>query len=248
MFPNRFVYLFMFMLTAALWPDGNLYAQSKTKDKDGKPVKDTVVVYKEEEGKKKPAYLGNLNSNMKEKVIVIRPNDTMPKPTYKDTVIVLKKAMSKEEMAKREEERIKKILKNNNYCTCVKMDIEVGNVLQNETYLNYKFVFKNTCKIDVWVSSKHFRYKPYTSANKPVKVLRKLSFVQRYDYPDFVKIAPDETYTFSYGDDAFFEYDLKKGYTYKFIFEHRNFGDRNKMAPAKTYLCNQKRTQFITIK
>ncbi len=81
-----------------------------------------------------------------------------------------------------------------------------------------------------------------------MKVLRKLSFVKRYDHPDFVKIAPGETYTFDYADDAFFEYDLQKGETYKFVFEHRNFGERSKLSPEKTYLCGQKRVQMITVK
>ena len=57
-----------------------------------------------------------------------------------------------------------------------------------------------------------------------------------------------KTYTFTYGDDAFFEYDLKKGQAYKFIFEHRNFGDKSKQEPRKTYLCGQKRSHLVMVK
>lgn len=248
MFPNRLLYLFVLLLAAVLWPADELLAQTNKGTANKKPSKDTVVVYREAPDAKKKTYVGDMKSNMREKVIVLRPNDTLPKPTYKDTVIVLKKGLSKEEIAEREKKKMQELMKKNNYCTCVKMDIDVDNVLQYQTYLNYKFIFKNDCKIDVWVSSQHFRFTPYNGFNKPVKVLRKLSFAERYNHPDFVKLAPGESYTFDYGDDAFFEYDLKKGQTYKFIFEHRNFGDRSKMAPMKTYLCSQKRTQLITVK
>ena len=211
---------------------------------------DTVIIYKKEEEKKAPAYNAVSNSSMRKKVIVLRPSDTAEKPkvTYKDTTFTVKRSLTGAPKPMSEKEKVIEIMKNNDFCKCVKMDIDVSPMLQYETYLNYSFVFKNNCKIDVWVSSKHFRFTPYNSFNKPVKVIRQLSFVQRYDHPDFVKIMPGETYTFKYGDDAFFEYDLRKGQSYKFIFEHRNFGIRSKMAPEKTYLCGQKRTQLITVK
>lgn len=228
-----------------LWHGAGAYAQQKKPaTKESKP--DTVFVTEKPKPKPKPDY----SADMKETVIVIYPNDTAPKPkvTYKDTVIIIKKGLTKEQLAELEKEKAAEIMKSNNFCQCVKMDIDVRPVLQLETYLTYKFVFKNTCKIDVWVSSKHFRFTPYNAFDKPVKVLRKLSFVKRYDHPDFVKIAPGETYTFDYADDAFFEYDLQKGETYKFVFEHRNFGERSKLSPEKTYLCGQKRVQMITVK
>ncbi len=240
------LFICLIVLPAILW-QGSAFAQTKTKGK-AKAPSDTVYIFKKETDKPKPKF--DPSSNMREKVIVIYPNDTLPKPKPRavDTVIILKKGLTKAELAEKEKQKVIQVLKNNNYCTCVKMDIKVDPTLQNETYLNYAFIFKNDCKIDAWVSSRHFRFTPYNSFDKPVKVLRKLSFVKRFDYPDFVKIAPGETFTFSYSDDAFFEYELDKGRSYKFVFEHRNFGDRNKKAPEKTYLCGQKRTQLITIK
>lgn len=224
------------------------YGQSKKKPKKEDTPKDTVVIYKKANEGKKPAYIGGLGSSMKEKVTVIRPSDsTRKKPRIGDTIVIVKKGIKKS-IAERKEEEAKQIMKNNNYCRCVKMDIDVSTVLQYETYLNYKFIFKNNCAIDVWVSSKHFRFVPYNSFGRKAKVIRELSFVQRYDHPAFVKLEPGESYTFNYGDDAFFEYELQKGQTYKFVFEHRNFGDRSKMAPEKTYLCHQERAQLITIK
>lgn len=246
MFGGRFLYLFATIACAILWPDNVLYAQSKKKQAEP-PRPDTVFVT---EQKEKPTPKPDYSADMKETVIVIYPNDTAPKPkaTYKDTVIILKKGLTKEQITAREKEKNAELMKANNFCQCVKMDIEVRPVLQMETYLTYNFIFKNNCKIDIWVSSKHFRFTPYNAFDKPVKVLRKVNFVKRYDHPDFVKIAPGESYTFNYADDAFFEYDLQKGETYKFVFEHRNFGEKSKIAPEKTYLCGQKRVQMITVK
>jgi len=237
--------VFLLVLSAMLWHSKAVYAQKKDKKQ---PASDTVLIYQKETKPPKPAF--DPSSNMREKVIVITPSDTLPKPKPRliDTVIILKKGLTKAELAEKEKQKAVEVLKNNNYCTCVKMDIKAPTVLERETYLNYEFIFKNDCKIDVWISSKHFRFTPYNSFDKPVKVLRKLSFVKRFDIPDFVKIEPGENYTFKYSDDAFFEYDLNKGQSYKFIFEHRNFGDRAKKAPEKTYLCGQKRTQLITVK
>ncbi|MCB0696467.1 MAG: hypothetical protein KDC07_03835, partial [Chitinophagaceae bacterium] len=206
-------------------------------------------VYKKEEVEQvRPHY--DPASSMREKVIVIYPSDTAPKPKPRriDTVIILKKGLTKEQIAEREKDKAVEVLKNNNYFSFMKMDIKVATTLDYATYLSYDFIFKNDCKIDVFVSSKHFRFTPFHTSGKPVKVLRKLSFVKRFDHPDFVKLAPGETYTFNYSDDAFFEYDLKRGQSYKFVFEHRNFGERSKTSPEKTYLCGQQRTQLITIK
>ncbi len=242
---GRLFYLFFLLICAILWQDTTVLAQvKKAPPKAAKP--DTLFVIEKPKDKAKVDY----SADMKETVIIIYPNDTAPKPkiTYKDTVIIVKKGLTKEQLAEREKDKAAEVMKTNNFCQCIKMDIDVRPVLQLETYLTYKFVFKNTCKIDVWVSSKHFRFTPYNAFDKPVRVLRKLSFVKRYDHPDFVKIAPGETYIFSYADDAFFEYDLQKEQTYKFVFEHRNFGERSKMSPEKTYLCGQKRVQMITVK
>jgi len=228
------------------------HAQTKKKSsppQDAPKRADTVYIEKKAEPAR-PQHQYNPATDMKETVIEIYLNDTAPKPkpTYRDTVIILKKGLTKEELAAKQKVKIVEIQKNNNYCQCVKMDIKVAPVLQYETYLNYDFVFRKNCKIDIGISSNHFRFTPYNAFDKPVKVLRKLSFVKRFGHPDFVKLEPGETYTFNYSDDAFFEYDLQKGQSYKFLFEHRNFGDRTKYAPEKTYLCGQKRTQVILVK
>lgn len=229
------------------------HVQAQTKPvKKPASKKESPIIYKDEtkvDTPVTPAY--NPRSDMKETVIIIKRTDTTaPKyvPTYKDTVIILKKGLSKEKLAEIKKAAAAEEMRGNNYCNCVKMDIKVAPVLEYETYLSYDFIFKNECKVDVWVSSKHFRFVPYHASGAPVKVLRKLSFVQRYGHPDFVKILPGETYTFSYSDDPFFEYDLKKGGSYRFSFEHRNFGDKARQAPDKTYFCGQKRTQLIDIK
>lgn len=254
---SQLLLLSFFVLLTVLVQSSAVCAQSKSKSKSNKieqPKKstDTVFIHQTEHPKPKSQY--DPSSGMREKVIVIYPNDTIPKPKPRriDTVIILKKGLTKEQLAARkaarEKAEVTDVLKNNRFCSCVKMDVKAPTQLQNETYLSYDFIFRNDCKIDVWVSSKHFRFTPYYSSGNPVRVLRKLSFVKRFDHPDFVKIEPGETYTFNYSDDAFFEYELKRGQSYNFVFEHRNFGDRSKHSPEKTYLCGQKRTQLITVK
>lgn len=257
MYPFR-LFVFLFCTCGVLLCTDDVVFAQKGKKKPVQETKkgpaastDTVIIYKKELPEEKPSYISAPSSSMRSNVTIIRPSDTVdkPKPLYKDTVYRIKKPRpAGVPKPLTEEEKIVEINKHNNFCACVQMDIKTSTILQYETYLDYTFIFKNNCKIDVWVSSKHFRFTPYNTFNKPVKVLRKLSFVQRYDHPAFVKIEPGETYSFHYGDDAFFEYDLRKGETYKFIFEHRNFGVRSKIAPEKTYLCGQKRVQMITVK
>lgn len=211
--------------------------------------KDTLIIFEKagEEDDKNHV----VSPLFEKKVTIIKVSDTGSKskkrPTYKDTVIVIRKGLTKDQLKAKEEARIRDIMKKNNFCECVKMDVEAPNVLKQETYLNYELIFKNNCKVDVWVSTRHFRYRPVTSSGKPVKVLRKLSFVQKFGQPDFVKIAPGEGYTFKMSDDVFFEFDLKKGQAYRFYFEHRNLGERSKQAPEKTYLCNQQKNKLIVI-
>lgn len=243
----------IFLLCLMLWGNASVFAQTKSKTLNKKheiDTPDTTYIIVEEKKATPPPAAYNPQADMKETVIIIKRPDTVqrPIPTYKDTVIILKKGPGKEKMAAMQKAKAAEEFKGNNYCNCIRMDIKAPSDLLFESYINYSFIFKNDCKIDVWISSKHFRFTPLNSFDAPVKVLRKLSFVQRYDHPDFVKVEPGETYTFSYADDAFFEYDLKKGQNYKFVFEHRNFGDKSKMAPDKTYLCGQKRVQVITIK
>lgn len=233
---------------------GDIHAQTrktvtKPSPKDGKQA-DTVILYEKTDEQQAPKSYATPLSQMKEEVIVIKLNDSVKKekPQYKDTVIVLKKGKSKEELAREAAKKEVQVLRNTKMCDCVKMDIDVPSVLQYETYLTYSFIFKNNCKTDVWVSSKHFKYSPLNAFGKPVKVKRKLAFVQRYDFPDFVKIMPGESYTFTFSDDVFFEYDMNKGQAYKIIFTHSNFSTKSKMAPKKTYLCGERRVQMVEVR
>ena len=206
--------------------NANAFAQTKKSIKKTDKPDTTIIFETAKPDTVKPEY--DYSADMKETVIIIKKKDTSKVtpviPTYKDTVIVIKNTYTAEQLKAIKKARAEEVAKKNNYCNCISMDIKVPSVLEYQTYLTYEFVFKNSCDIDVWISSKHFRFTPLTSMGTPVKVLRKLSFVQRYGHPDFVKIMPGETYTFNYSDDAFFEYDLNKGQNYKFVFEHRNFG------------------------
>lgn len=217
--------------------------------KDNKQA-DTVIHYEKDKPETETKSYATPLSQMKEEVIVIKLNDSTKstKPAYKDTVIVVKKGKSKEELAREAAKKEVQVLRNTKMCDCVKMDIDVPSVLQYETYLTYSFIFKNNCKTDIWVSSKHFKYTPLNAFGKPVKVKRKLAFVQRYDFPDFVKIMPGESYTFTFSDDVFFEYDMDKGQAYKIIFTHANFSSKSKMAPKKTYLCGERRVQMVEVR
>lgn len=194
---------------------------------------------------------------MRSKVRVIKPSDTVKKEPIKvigkirpiDTAIVIKKGKTPEEI-RREEARLAKseIQRNPAFCNCVEMSVYAADTLVAPNYLTYIFTLKNNCKIPVWVSTKHFRFVPHNYFGHKVRMIRKLGFVVRHDYQDFEQIAPGEQQSFKYSDDAFYEYAITRGNTYKFQFLHYNTRARYKNDPRKTFLCVKKEEVTIYVK
>lgn len=179
----------------------------------------------------------------------IRPVKPPPITRPIDTVIVIKKGKTPAQLKEEQDKRAKAvILRDPAFCQCVQMSIEVADTLGYNTYINYKFIFKNTCPEPVWVSTKHFRFVPLNAFGKPVRVIRKLGFVVRHDYPDFVQLLPNEEQAFKYADDAFFEYALDRANFYKFQFMYTNTQDSYKKDPKHTFRCYKKQEVGIFIK
>ncbi len=219
-----------------------------------KSKKDTVTVIRKNTTSQRAAIP---QAEMRKKVRVIRPGDTIKKPEIKeigeirpiDTVIIVKEGKTPEEIQK-EQARLAKatIRRDPAFCECVEVDVQVADTLKKPNYLTYTFVVKNNCKIDVWLSTKHFRFIPHDYFGHRVKVIRKLGFVVRHDYPDFVKLSKGEERSFRFSDDAFYEFDIARGNFYKFQFVHNNTRERYKNDPRKTFLCIKKKEAMIYVR
>lgn len=140
------------------------------------------------------------------------------------------------------------IVMDTGYCACVQLTVKAQDSMAIGDYLSYTFTFKNTCKSVAYIHSASFRFVPFSFFGQKVRVLRKAEFTKRFDLPEFVAISPNETYTFKFADDAFFEYDLKRGEQYKFSFIHNNINQKYRGAPEKTYLCVKFVDKMIFVK
>lgn len=204
-----------------------------------------TVIYVDEDQPAQPQQpaLNSSNTMVEETVIILDSGKKKPIVPVRDTVIIIKKGKKADELAEKHD--IKKAVLVKGECDCMQMELEVAETLQYEQYLNYGFKFTNKCKNAVWVSSKHFRFVPFNAFGERVKVIRKMSFVKRFDYPAFVKIEPEETFTFQYGDDPFFEYKLDKGGSYKFVFVYGNNKEKHK--GGTTLMCTKTGEKMIMI-
>lgn len=99
----------------------------------------------------------------------------------------------------------------------------------------------------VWVNSACFNFNVSLPDGAPVRVLHKLQFVKQYRYPEFVPLSPGEEYSFDFGDDPFFQYDLHSNWRYKFNFTYYNTSYKRKGAANNTYLCTEFRDKTIVI-
>lgn len=203
--------------------------------------KDSVRIIYEDGSKKPPQPPPPVVARKIDTTIVIKPGR---KPTPKDTIIVT------------DEETVKKdgstkgvsVIKDNGLCQCVSFAIKAPDTLAYEDYINYTFILKNNCKETVWIHSGSFRFSVANFFGYPVKVIRKLDYVKRFDLPEYVKLLPGEEYEYRFADDAFFQYDISKGAQYKFSFIYNNTSNKYRAAPNKTYLCIQLKDKMIYVK
>jgi len=245
------------------------YAQKKTHSgkkapavqKDTAVKQDTVIVHRADDSRRPPQAQEGAVMRTVERVIVIDRATGKPKvpDTNRvirpiDTVIVLK-GYKKKEAVKQEDEdapagkpgTTPKVVRVNENCGCVALSLKASDTLRPDDYVNYQFLFKNNCKESVWISSSAFSFLVFLKNGTPARQLRKLNYTRQYNYPDFVELKPAEEFTFMFGDDAFYQYDLHRGWEYKFTFAYYN-NLKYRGAPAKTYMCSQFRDKMIFIK
>lgn len=267
---RRFSSFLLVLLFAALGCGIEAFAQKKTTQKKPPvhPAKetakkpDTIIVIKEEN--KPPPPATDIVMRKVETVIVIdratgkpKVKDSIKAKTLRpvDTVIILKGYKKKGEETEADEDDGKpaakdgtlRVVKVNENCECVALNMKASDTLRPDDYVNYQFLFKNNCKESVWISSSAFSFLVFLKNGTPAKMLRKLDYVKQYNYPDFVQLKPGEEFTFMFGDDAFYQYDLHQGWEYKFTFTYYN-NMKYRKAPAKTYMCSQFKDKMIFIK
>ena len=100
-------------------------------------------------------------------------------------------------------------------CDCIKVKVGSTDTIAKNTYLGYKFSIKNTCKSSVWLNTGYFGYRILNLNGTPTKRLRELTFVKRYQYPEFVLIAPNAEYELKFADDPFFEFKMERRTRYQ---------------------------------
>lgn len=238
------------------------------------PKKDTVEIIYEtvpaKQAKKQENDKGSLLS-VKEEVITIPKKDTNRRKNVQivyDTVKYVKKPKPDENQqgaedkvkaptapavadnkTGKETKEVKETEKpKEGLCGCVSLAIKAQETINYEDYINYTFTFKNNCKTEVYVYSYAFRFTVTDYFGKPVKRLRRIDFVKRFDHSEYERIDPGETYEYRFADDPFFEYELMRGSQYRFAFMHSNATNKSKIAPGKTYLCNEYKEQVVTVK
>jgi hypothetical protein len=239
-----------------------------TDDKKGKPSTpqpvlatkrvDTIIYIDPKTGKPmeaKPQPKPAVTNTRKPDTIIYVDNSKKPAPPpatpYRpiDTVIVIRNGTQKKEVLKNmPKEDIVKVEIVNEYCGCVKLDVTAQDTVRFQDYVNYSFSFKNNCKEKIYINSGSFGFVVATPQGVPLRTLRKLQFTKQYKYPDFVEVRPGEEYTFQFGDDPFFQYDLRQGWKYKFSFTYYNTTRKYNPSPRHTYLCNEFREKMIVIK
>ncbi len=124
-------------------------------------------------------------------------------------------------------------------CNCIKFKITATDTLRQNTYLNYSVSVKNTCPYKVWVNTTFFGYTLYNQNGTPAKRIRELTFVKRYQYPEYVLIAPSAEYDFKFADDAFFEFKLERHTRYIVGLKYINKKARKTTGKHPNFLCSK---------
>ncbi|MBS1771361.1 MAG: hypothetical protein JST82_00785 [Bacteroidetes bacterium] len=148
-------------------------------------------------------------------------------------------------------------LKSEGTCKCVKMELKAQDTIGYNDYVNYQFIFTNTCKQMVYIHSGSFRYSVADYFGHPIKRIRTVDFVKRFDYPEYVRVSPGETFEFRFADDPFFEFDMHKGMQYKFNFMYNSNAinrssdgkkGRTSASPAGLHTCMEAREHMVSVK
>jgi hypothetical protein len=132
-------------------------------------------------------------------------------------------------------------------CDCIKFRIGATDTLKTGNYLNYSVSVKNTCTYKTWINTSFFGYTLYNQNGTPVKRLRELTFVKRYQYPEYVLLAPNAEYEFKFADDAFYEFKLDHHTRYIVGLKYINKKAKNNSGKHVNFLCSKelKRTVYV---
>ena len=162
----------------------------------------------------------------------------------KDTVVY----MGKDKRTSVEAPKKITVVKEEGSCKCVEMKLKAQDSVGYEDYVNYTFIFTNNCKDLVYVHSGSFRFSVANIFGHAVKRIRKVDFIKRFDYPEFVPLSPGETYEFRFADDPFFEFAMDRGQEYKFTFMYSNPSHKHRTQPSKTHLCTEMRDHNVYVR
>lgn len=246
----RFFRKILLFATVIAIGHGNIcLAQKKHRREEEKPTKnsagDTVSPKYKIIDETKPQS-GTLVPMYKEKVITIEKADK--KKSFKDLPIIYDTIHAKPKRVLGQETIIddrktivigdknkqvadtatREVVIENARCKCILMSMKVQDTINFEDYINYSFIFENKCKEQVWIHSGSFRFLVNDVFGHAVTRIRKIDFVKRYDYPEYVKLSPGETFEFNFADDPFFEYKMNRSQEYKFNFLYSNTGTQVK--------------------
>lgn len=191
---------------------------------------------------------------------VAAPPATAPITTYKDTAIVVRKARKTPDtedtlvikddnsIVKNPKGKSKEVAVDVQYCACVELVVKAQDTISFENYVNYSFSFKNKCRDNVFINSGSFSFMVMNSFGGRITELRKMDYAKRFEFPDFVKVAPGEQFEFRLADDPFFQFEMSKNTNYRFRFMYNNTSNKYRAAPAKTYLCIKMAEKEIYVK
>lgn len=254
------------VLIVAICAYSTPYSYAQTKKKASTPkqkeaektarLADTIIIIDDKTGKpaKPQVEVGKTPVRKADTIIYVDNKPAKPPipttiPRRIDTVIVISNGKQKKELLKDlPKTDIVKVIKVNQLCECVNMDVTSQDTLRFEDYINYSFAFKNNCKERVYINSSCFGFLVFNPNGTPVRTLRKIDFAKQYRYPEYVELRPGEEYMFQFGDDPFYRYELRQGWKYKFTFTYSNTKFKYRAAPASTYSCNQFRDKMVIVR
>lgn len=132
-------------------------------------------------------------------------------------------------------------------CDCIKVKVGSTDTISKNTYLDYKFSIKNTCASSVWLNTGYFGYGIVNLNGTPTKRLRELTFVNRYQYPEFILIAPNAEYELKFADDPFIEFKMERRTKYQVRLKYDNT-KRKSAKKGLNYLCTKEWKRVVYVK
>ncbi len=176
-----------------------------------------------------------------------KPITSEPKPERKDTVIVIRKGLTPQQLKQKNEAEMA-ARKKTQFCDCMTMEIKAPQDIRYADYLNYSFIFRNRCEEPLWVQSSEFGFSVHRTNGQSAKTLRSLNFSKQYKYPEWVEISPENDFEFQFADDPFFRYELQSGDEYIFRFRYLPPPAKSSKTSSRATACPKTMEQKIRIR